>query len=323
MLINEHSRAIKDVVQFKEVFVDYGPEYAAELGIDPSTYDTYTRPENHKTAALPCPFCATPFSSQHYLDEHLRICRKKNPGGNEQKPVGCAIPCISSTCDKSFSKKSNMMRHYNTIHLGQKCSDEKFPCTDSSCNKEFSSARNMQRHYKTVHLEQKAFKCITCGQLFSQGSNLKVHVDTVHLGKRPFICGDCGTTFGEAGSLKKHIEAKHSAVAPRYPCTEPGCSATFATTHGLKMHKMDHTGERPFPCPYESCSERFKSQAQANKHIKKAKKHAGHRLASKFLDKHLLPFTCQVDIVLSSSFLIRYCNGLAVINHLKTFVMFF
>ena len=86
---------------------------------------------------------------------------------------------------------------------------------------------------------------------------------------------------------------------------------------------MDHTGERPFPCPYESCSERFKTQWKVNLHIKTAKKHAGHRLASKFLDKYLLPFICQVDIVLSSSFLIRYCNGLTVINQLKTFVMFF
>ena len=31
-----------------------------------------------------------------------------------------------------------------------------------------------------------------------------------------------------------------------------------------------------------------------NQHIKTAKKHAGHRLASKFIDDYLLPFTCQV-----------------------------
>ena len=44
-----------------------------------------------------------------------------------------------------------------------------------------------------------------------------------------------------------------------------------------------------------SCNERFKAQAMVNKHIKTAKKHAGHRLASKFIDEYLLPFTCQVD----------------------------
>ena len=64
----------------------------------------------------------------------------------------------------------------------------------------------------------------------------------------------------------------------------------------LKSHMMDHTGERPFPCPYESCEERFKSQSDVNQHIKKAKKHEGHRRASKIIDKYLLPFTCQVII---------------------------
>jgi len=286
---NIYYRAIKDVLQFQEVFVDYGPEYAAELGIDPSTYDTYTRPENHKTAALPCPFCATSFSSQHFLDMHLKNCRKKNPGGSEQRPVGVKFPCISLTCDKVFRSSVDMQRHYDAVHLKHKA----FKC--DTCGKRFTRRWCLKSHVESVHLEQKPFKCSTCGQLFKQGSHLKLHVDTVHLGKRPFICGDCGATFGEAGSLRRHITTRHSSMAPRYPCTEPGCSATFATTQGLKLHKMDHTGERPFPCPYESCSDRFKTQGEVNKHIKKAKKHAGHRLASKFLDKYLLPFTCQAE----------------------------
>ena len=63
----------------------------------------------------------------------------------------------------------------------------------------------------------------------------------------------------------------------------------------MKFHLMDHTGERPFPCPYESCGERFKSQRVVNQHIKKSKKHEGHRRASKIIDKYLLPFTCQVN----------------------------
>merc|ERR1719391_1188174 len=70
-------RAIKDILQHQEVFVDYGPEYAAELGINPSTYDTYTRPENHKTEAIPCPSCDKTFSAQNFLDNHLPKCGKK------------------------------------------------------------------------------------------------------------------------------------------------------------------------------------------------------------------------------------------------------
>ena len=64
-------RAIKDILRHQEVFVDYGPEYAAELGIDQSTYDTFTRPENHKTIAVPCSTCGASFSSKEYYDAHV------------------------------------------------------------------------------------------------------------------------------------------------------------------------------------------------------------------------------------------------------------
>merc|ERR1719430_1804948 len=182
-------RAIKDVFCHQEVFVDYGPQYAAELGINPSTFDTYTRPENHKTDAIPCSFCNTPFSEQQFLDIHLKSCRMKRDStphdvGNKQAPVGGKIPCINSTCVKLFSTKGAMLLHNREVHL-----DVKFPCTDPSCRKVFSQQGNMQRHFKTVHLEQKAFKCITCGLLFQRNDVLKKHVDAVHLGKRPFICG--------------------------------------------------------------------------------------------------------------------------------------
>ena len=251
MINHDHCRAIKDILPDQEVFVDYGPEYAAELGIDPSTFDTYTRPENHKTVALPCPSCGTPFSEQHYLDVHLQSCRKKQPStprvvGNKKGPVGGKIPCINSSCGKSYCDQVVMMLHYRQAHLG-----EGFPCTDASCSKVFALKANMQRHHKTVHLGQQAFKCITCGQQFQQNSHLKRHVDEVHLGKRPFICGDCGATFTHAWDLKRHVASKHSTTPPRYACTHPGCESSFTTPTYLKLHKMDHTGERPFPCPYE------------------------------------------------------------------------
>ena len=251
MVNHDHCRAIKDILPDQEVFVDYGPEYAAELGIDPSTFDTYTRPENHKTVAIPCPSCDTPFSAQHFLDAHLQSCRRKKQStppdvGNRQASVMGRIPCKNNTCSKSYVHQSDMIRHYREVHLG-----EKIPCTDPSCTKFFSQKGHMEKHYKAIHLEQKPFKCVTCGQLFKHNGDLKKHVDAVHLGKRPFICGDCGATFARVQELKRHVTSKHSAVAPRFACTHPGCSSSFTAKASLKLHMMDHTGERPFPCPYE------------------------------------------------------------------------
>ena len=115
------------------------------------------------------------------------------------------------------------------------------------------------------------------------------------MGKRPFVCEEehCGATFTQVSHLKVHIHSMHTA-GPGLPCTHPGCPATFKWASSLKRHMMTHTGERLVPCPYESCGMRFKSQWLANQHIKKAKKHEGHRKASKIIDKYLLPFTCQV-----------------------------
>merc|ERR1719430_1676352 len=113
---NIYYRAIKDVFCHQEVFVDYGPQYAAELGIDPSTFDTYTRPENHKTAAIPCPSCDTPFSEQQFLDIHLKSCHKKNGSrtplavGNKQGLAGGKFQC--STCSKLFSCNGSLFYHH-------------------------------------------------------------------------------------------------------------------------------------------------------------------------------------------------------------------
>jgi len=295
---NIYYRATKDILQHQEVFVDYGPEYAAELGIDQSTYDTYSRTEDHRTVALPCSFCGITFSSQHFLDIHQPKCgKRKNPStcADEVKQLqpkqargGHSIPCLEAACGKVFTNRNVMLVHHREVHLGEKM----FPC---DCGKVFSRNTTLQRHRRAVHLQEKPFKCSTCGLTFSSKRNLKVHTNAVHLGLRPHLCKECGATFALVFHLQRHFISQHTTEVPKFSCTYAGCLATYATNNAGKMHLMDHTGLRPFPCPYESCDERFKAQSKVNWHIKTAKKHAGHRLASKFIDKHLLPFTCQVE----------------------------
>ena len=115
-----------------EVFVDYGPEYAAVLGIDPSTFATYTRPENHKSEAIPCPSCGAPFSSQHFLDLHLPKCKKR-------MGPKTSIPAVKTGTKRAAPEK-------------------KFPCTVVDCGKTYTNSFHLLRHHRDAHLKHRPFK---------------------------------------------------------------------------------------------------------------------------------------------------------------------
>ena len=55
-------------------------------------------------------------------------------------------------CGKSFSCKSNLKAHINTVHKGER----KFQCED--CDKSFSQKGNLNRHINTVHKGENDFK---------------------------------------------------------------------------------------------------------------------------------------------------------------------
>ena len=70
------------------------------------------------------------------------------------------------TCGKTFKKRSDKNRHMQ-IHKGIK-----FPC--KMCNKSFSRKDNLVAHISAVHDEDK-ISCPKCGIKFSKKSNLSRH----------------------------------------------------------------------------------------------------------------------------------------------------
>ena len=103
-------------------------------------------------------------------------------------------------CHSYFSKNTDLKRHIETVHEGQKTQ-----CP--TCQALFSRKTDLKRHIETVH-EGKRTHCHLCSASFSRKTDLKRHVETVHEGKRT-LCPNCSASFSRKTGLKQHIETVH------------------------------------------------------------------------------------------------------------------
>lgn len=82
----------------------------------------------------------------------------------QQKNVEGMMQC--SECDKMFSNKGNMNRHFNSTHV--------FPC--KICKEKFVEKQQMEAHY----FEEHVMHCPVCKKTFSNKGNLNRHMKQSH-----------------------------------------------------------------------------------------------------------------------------------------------
>ncbi|XP_076000119.1 uncharacterized protein LOC142993358 [Genypterus blacodes] len=126
------------------------------------------------------------------------------------------------------------------------------------CSKNFSRKAALAQHKKSHSSKY----CSICLKLVRQNNKDKHNcAPPVSPGASAHVCDVCGKNYRTLSGLKMH-KMIHTGERP-YECTE--CKKTFAQKGNLKSHMHRHHGDKTFGCPL--CNESFPKNSKLKKHL--------------------------------------------------------
>ena len=105
---------------------------------------------------------------------------------------------LCDVCGKTFSSRSKLTRHVDTVHTKQQHRCDK-------CGKNFSREDIKNRHRETCQGApiEEDIACIVCGKNFTSRTTLTRHVTSVHRAI-PHPCQKCGKNFSRIDTRNEH-----------------------------------------------------------------------------------------------------------------------
>ena len=147
--------------------------------------------------------------------------------------------CTFAHCNKSYTKKSDLKRHVESIHEGKKC-------TCATCQMEFTLKKNLAVHFK-LHDNSTSHVCWVCGKGCQHEIGLASHL-AGHSGEKNSSCPNqgCNKSYQSKSGIIKHHKVCGKSIEERqkYLCPQCPCKCT------LKDHIANAHGEKgTFLCP--------------------------------------------------------------------------
>lgn len=155
--------------------------------------ETYRINHEQTCFAHLCSYCGKHFKNSTNLNVHLMSHTK-------ERPFGCNL------CNKAFLIKRSLLDHMNK-HKGIK----PYKCPFDNCDKSFTLRTGVRQHLNSMHLE-KRFICQYCQHQCSTKFHLDCHLRT-HTGEKPYKCADCSASFRLPSTFRKH-QRVHTGERP-------------------------------------------------------------------------------------------------------------
>ena len=190
-----------------------------------------------------CEMCNIDFSAKKYLFIHKDVGHEKDENlsklenETEIDPFDIKVEIQDSNDlnenDEEYVK--SLKTDVDPEPIEANCNKE-LKC--NQCQKHFTTKANLTKHYKAVHQAIRNHKCKECEKLFTCKSNLKEHMIRLHESNRDFHCQECKSTFKTKGGLKQHIEGVHQKPM-NHKCTLVYFDSKAALSHFPQKYMSD------------------------------------------------------------------------------------